>query len=389
VAAAVVVDAVRTAVGRHNGKLSGWHPVDLAAEVLVGLLERNDLDPALIDDVILGCVSQTGEQGFNVARNAALAAGFPEAVPGTTIDRQCSSAQQAVHFAAQGVAAGAYDVVVAGGVESSTRVPLGTTTVKGPGLPFGPRVVQRYQPAGGLVPQGVAAELLAERWGLSRDDLDGYSLGSHERAARAAAEGRFDREIVPVTVDDRRAKVRFTVDEGIAAGASIDSLGALKPTFRSGGRITAGNSAPAADGAAAVLVASEEAAARLGLVARARFVAFSVVGVDPLTMLSGAIPATTAVLARAGLSLDQVDRVEVHEAFAAVVLAWAAEHRPDLERVNVDGGAIALGHPVGCSGARMLATLVWELERCRGRFGLQVMSAGGGVANGLVVERLG
>jgi len=389
VAAAVVVDAVRTAVGLRNGRLSGWHPVDLAAEVLGGLLERNDLDPGLVDDVILGCVSQTGEQGFDVARNAALAAGFPESVPGTTIDRQCASGQQAVHFAAQGVAAGAYDVVVAGGVESSTRVPLGTTTVKGPGLPFGPGVMQRYQRAGGLVPQGVAAERLAEQWGLSREDLDAYSLASHERAARAAAEGRFDREIIPVTVDGRRAKVELTVDEGIGAGVSVESLRSVKPTFRVDGRITAGNSAPAADGAAAVLVASEEAAARLGLVARARFVAFSVVGVDPLTMHSGPIPATAAVLDRAGLSLDQIDRVEVHEAFAAVVLAWTAEHHPDPDAVNVDGGAIALGHPVGCSGARMLATLVWELERCRGRFGLQVVSAGGGMANGLIVERLG
>ncbi len=387
--AAVVVDAVRTAVGRRNGKLAGWHPVDLAAEVLVGLLGRNDVDPGLVDDVILGCVSQTGEQGLNVARNAALAAGLPETVPGTTIDRQCGSGQQAIHFAAQGVAAGTYDVVVAGGVESSTRVPLGTTMVKGPGLPFGPRVVQRYQPAGGLVPQGVAAELVAEQWGLSREELDRYSLASHQRAARATAEGRFDREIIPVTVDDRRAKVEFRADEGIGAGTSAESLGSLKPTFRSDGRITAGNSAPAADGAAAVLMASEEAAERLGLGARARFVAFSVVGVDPLTMLTGPISATTAVLERAGLNLDQVDRVEIHEAFAAVVLAWAAEHHPHPDRVNVNGGAIALGHPVGCSGARMLATLVWELERCGGRFGLQAMSAGGGMATGLIVERLG
>ncbi len=386
-APAVVVDAVRTAVGRRNGTLAGWHPVDLAAEVLVGLLERSDVDPGLVDDVILGCVSQTGEQGLNVARNAALAAGFPESVPGATIDRQCGSGQQAVHFAAQGVAAGAYDLVVAGGVESSTRVPFGTTMVKGPGLPFGPRVVQRYQPAGGLVPQGVSAELVAERWGLSREELDVYSLESHQRAARATAEGRFDREIIPVTVNDRRAKVELSADEGI--GASAESLGSLKPTFRADGRITAGNSAPAADGAAAVLLASEEMAARLGLVARARFVAFSVVGVDPLSMLTGPIDATAAVLGRAGLNLDEVDRVEIHEAFAAVVLAWAAEHHPDPDRVNVDGGAIALGHPVGCSGARMLATLVWELERCGGRFGLQTMSAGGGMATGLIVERLG
>ncbi len=388
-ATAVVVDAVRTALGRRNGKLAGWHPVDLAAEVLGALVERNDLDPALVDDVILGCVSQTGEQGLNVARSAALAAGFPDSVPGTTIDRQCGSGQQAVHFAAQGVAAGAYDVVVAGGVESMTRVPLGTTMVKGPGVPFGPRVVQRYQPAGGLVPQGVAAETVAEGWGLTRADLDAYSVQSHARAARASDDGCFGHEIVPVTVDDRRAKSQFTADEGICAGISLDDLGALKPTFRQDGLITAGNSAPASDGAAAVLVASEEAASRLGLVARARFGAFSVVGVDPVVMLTGAVPATAAVLERAGLALDEIDRFEVHEAFAASVLAWAAELRPDPERVNVDGGAIALGHALGCSGARMLATLVGGLERSGGRYGLQAMAEGGGMANALVVERLG
>jgi len=387
-ATAVVVDAVRTALGRRNGKLAGWHPVDLAAEVLMALVERNDLDPAVVDDVILGCVSQTGEHGLNVARNAALAAGFPDSVPGTTVDRQCGSGQQAVHFAAQGVAAGAYDVVVAGGVESMSRVPLGTTMVKGPGLPFGPRVVQRYQAAGGLVPQGVAAESVAEQWDLTREELDAYSLQSHARAGRASGEGSFDGEIVPVTVEERRAKVQFTVDEGISAQASLDTLAALKPTFRTGGRITAGNSAPASDGAAAVLVASEEAAARLGLVPRARFAAFSVVGSDPLTMLTGTVPATTAVLERAGLTLDDIDRFEVHESFAASVLAWAAEHHPDPERVNVDGGAIALGHPLGCSGARMLATLVCGLERDGGRFGLQTMAEGGGMANALVVERL-
>jgi acetyl-CoA acetyltransferase family protein len=393
VAGAVVVDAVRTAVGRRNGKLASWHPVDLAAQVLAALLERNDLDPGVVDDVILGCVSQTGEQGLNVARNAALAAGFPDSVPGTTIDRQCASGQQAIHFAAQGVAAGAYDVVVAGGVESSTRVPMGTTTVKGPGLPFGPRVVERYKPAGGLVPLGMAAEAVAEQWDLSRDQLDAYALTSHQRASRAAAEGRFEREIAAVVADNGRAEVGFDVDEGVATGdgarISIERLGALKPTYRTGGRITAGNSAPVADGAAAVLVASEEAAGRLGLAPRARFVAFSVVGVDPLTMLTGPVPATTSVLGRAGLIIDQIDRVEINEDFAATVLAWAAEHHPDPERVNVGGGAIALGHPLGCSGARMLTTLVWELERCGGRFGLQAMSAGGGVATGVVVERLG
>ena len=355
---AVVVDAVRTPIGRRNGGLAGWHPVDLAAETLRALVGRNDLDPALVDDVILGCVSQTGEQGLNVARNAALAAGFPESVPGTTVDRQCGSGQQAVHFAAQGVMAGAYDVVVAGGVESMSRVPMGITTVKGPGMPFGPRMVQRYQSAGGLVPQGIAAELVAERWELSREALDAYSLESHRKAAQATAEGRFDREIVPVTVEHRRGKAELRTDEGIRRDTSAEALAALKPAFRPDGRVTAGNSSPISDGAAAVLVTSEEAAARLGLVPRAR------------------------------LSLDDVDRVEVNEAFASVVLAWAAEHRPDPGRLNVSGGAIALGHPLGCSGARLLTTLVWELERSRGRYGLVATCEGGGMANATLLERL-
>ncbi len=385
---AVVVDAVRTAIGRRNGRLAGWHPVDLAGELLAALVERNDLDPAVIDDVILGCVSQTGEQGLNVARNAALAAGFPESVPGTTVDRQCGSAQQAVHFAAQGVMAGAYDVVVAGGVESMSRVPMGVTTVKGPGMPFGPRVMQRYQPVGGLVPQGIAAELVAEQWNLSREELDAYSLESHRRASRAAKARWFDSEIVPITVEGPRRKQQFRVDEGVRADTSLEALGALKPAFKAGGRITAGNSSQISDGAAAVLVTSEAAADRLGLVPRARFVAFAVVGVDPITMLTGPVPATTAVLERTGVRLDDVDRVEVSEAFAPVVLAWAREHHADVERVNVCGGAIALGHPLGCSGARMLTTLLGELERCGGRLGLSVICEGGGMANAVLVESL-
>ena len=384
---AVVVDAVRTPIGRRNGGLAGWHPVDLAAEVLRALGERNDLDPGVIDDVILGCVSQTGEQGLNVARNAALAAGFPESVPGTTVDRQCGSGQQAVHFAAQGVMAGAYDVVVAGGVESMSRIPMGVTTVKGPGMPFGPRVVQRYQPVGGLVPQGIAAELVAERWELSREQLDAYSLESHRRAARATADGWFDAEIVPLTVETGRGKKELRADEGVRTDTTAEALAGLKPAFKPDGRITAGNSSQVSDGAAAVLVASEEAASRLGLVPRARFTAFSVVGVDPVTMLTGPIPATAAVLERAGLALEDVDRAEVNEAFAPAVLAWAAELGADLARVNTCGGAIALGHPLGCSGARLLTTLVWELERTRGRFGLVTTCEGGGMANATLVER--
>jgi len=386
--AAVIVDAVRTPLGRRNGRLRDWHPVDLAAEVLRALVARNDLDPAAIDDVILGCFNQTGEQALNVARNAALAAGFPESVPGTTVDRQCGSSQQAVHFAAQGVMAGAYDVVVAGGVESMSRVPMGSAILNGPGLPFGPRVQQRYLPAGGLVPRGIAAERIAERWQLSRDDLDAYSLRSHMKAAAATDEGRFTQEIVPVMVDSTRGKAEMWADEGVRRDTSLEALAALKPAFEAGGRITAGNSSQITDGAAAVLIMSEERAASLGLTPRARLVAFAVVGVDPVTMLTGPIPATATVLHRAGLALGDIDRFEVNEAFASVVLAWAADTGADLDKVNVNGGAIALGHPVGCSGARLTATLLCELERSSGRYGLQTMCEGGGMANALILERL-
>jgi acetyl-CoA acetyltransferase family protein len=386
---AVIVDAVRTPLGRRHGRLRDWHPVDLAAEVLRALVARNDLDPATIDDVIFGCFSQTGEQALNVARSAALAAGFPDSVPGTTVDRQCGSSQQAVHFAAQGVMAGAYDVVVAGGVESMTRVPMGSAILNGPGLPFGPRVQQRYQPAGGLVPQGIAAERVAQAWNLSRVDLDAYSLRSHRLAAAATDEGRFDREIVPVTVDSPRGKQQMRADEGIRRDTTLEALAGLKPAFETGGRITAGNSSQITDGAAAVLIMSEERAEALGLSPRARLAAFAVVGVDPVMMLTGPIPATTVVLRRAGLALADVDRFEVNEAFASVVLAWAAEHGADLDKVNVNGGAIALGHPLGCSGARLTATLLCELERSRGRYGLQTMCEGGGMANALVLETPG
>jgi acetyl-CoA acyltransferase len=389
-ATAVIVDAVRTPLGKRNGALRDWHPVDLLAHVLRAVVERSGLDPALVDDVIAGCVSQTGEQALNVARNAALAAGFPESVPGTTVDRQCGSSQQALHFAAQGVMAGAYDVVIAAGVESMTRVPMGSTILNGPGKPFGPQLAQRYLPAGGLVPQGLAAERVAERWGLTREALDAYSLESHRRAVQATDSGRFKREIVPVTVDATTRKRQFKVDEGIRRDTSLDALARLKPAFvKDGGTVTAGNASQLSDGAAAVLVMSEERAATLGLVPRARFMSFAVAGDDPLTMLTATVPATRTVLARAGLVLDQIDVFEVNEAFAAVVLAWAAELGPDMERVNVNGGAIALGHPLGCSGARLTATLLSELERSGGRYGLQTMCEGGGMANALVLERLG
>ncbi len=395
---AVIVDAVRTAGGKRNGKLSGWHPVDLAAETLKALVERNDLDPGLIEDVIMGCVMQVGAQGVNIARNAALAAGFPESVAGTTVDRQCGSSQQALHFAAQGVMAGQYDVAVAAGVEVMSLVPMGASAmVPAVGAPFGPTVALRYEPVGGLVPQGISAEMIADKWGLSREDLDTFGAMSQQRAARAAAEGRFDREILPVAtkVRDREtgkiveADADVTGDEGIRPDTTVETLAKLKPAFKPDGKVTAGNSSQITDGSSAVLVMSGEKASALGLTPRARFHAFALAGVDPVTMLLGPIPATTKVLERAKLTLDDIDLVEINEAFASVVLAWEAEHHPDMTKVNVNGGAIALGHPLGCSGTKLMATLLNELERTGGRWGLQTMCEGGGMANATIIERLG
>ncbi|HVE45954.1 MAG TPA: thiolase family protein [Acidimicrobiales bacterium] len=390
--AAVVVDAVRTACGRRNGKLAGWHSTDLAASVLRAVVERSDLDPAMVDDVIMGCVMQVGEQSLNVGRNAVLAAGFPESVPGTSIDRQCGSSQQAVHFAAQAVMAGAADVVIAAGVESMSRVPMGVSMqVVGAGMPFGPAVLARYAGEGGLVPQGVAAELMAERWGLSREALDEYAAGSQQKAFRARDEGRFAAEILPLPVRDQNGHATgemFGADEGVRAGTTAAILAGLKPAFTPGGTVTAGNSSQISDGAAAVLVMSEERCSALGLSPRARLCAFALAGVDPVLMLSGPIPATQKVLERAKLSIYDIDVFEVNEAFASVVLAWATELRPDMAKVNVNGGAIALGHPIGASGARLLTTLVHELERRKGRYGLQVMCTGGGQATALIVERV-
>jgi len=385
---AVIVDAVRTPLGRRNGALKDVHPVDLAALTLDSIVQRNDLDPDLVEDVIMGCVMQVGDQAVNVGRNAALAAGFPESVVGTTVDRQCGSSQQAAHFAAQGVIAGAYDVVIAAGVESMTRVPMGASFTPG-SQPFGPKVFARYQERGGLVPQGISAELIAEKWNISREDNDRFSVESHLRAAQATDEGRFEREIVPVEVAAEAGTTTFSRDEGIRPDSSLEKLAALKPAFKPDGVITAGNSSQISDGAAAVLVTSEEAASRLGLTPRARFHSFALAGVDPVFMLTGPIPATTKVLERAKMTLDQMDLVEINEAFAPVVLAWEKEHHPDMAKVNVNGGAIALGHPLGCSGARLAATLVSELERTGGRWGLQVMCEGGGMANAMIIERLG
>ena len=385
---AVIVDAIRTPLGRRNGKLKDWHPVDLAAETLKALQERNDLDPSVVDDVVMGCVMQVGEQAANVARNAVLAAGWPESVPGTTIDRQCGSSQQAAHFAAQGVIAGAYDVVVAAGVEVMSRVPMGASMIDGKyGFPFGPKVGARYADQGGLVPQGISAELIADQWDLSREDLDRYGVRSQEFARRATDEGRFEREILPVLGADGEM---MSVDEGLR-DTTMESLGNLKPSFRAeedGGRVTAGNSSQITDGASALLIMSEEKASALGLTPRARFINFSLAGADPRLMLTAPIPATAKVLERAGMSIDDIDLVEINEAFASVVLAWEKEFHPDMDRVNQNGGAIALGHPLGCSGARLMTTLLNELERTGGRYGLQTMCEGGGMANATIIERL-
>lgn len=388
---AVIVDAVRTPVGRRNGVFKDIHAVDLAAIPLEAIVERNNLDPETIDDVIMGNVGQAGEQAWNIGRNALLAAGFPESVPAVTIDRQCGSSQQSAHFAAQGIMAGVQDIVIAAGVEHMTRVPMGSSA-EGPGQPFGPRMMQRY--AQGLVPQGISAELVAEKWGISREELDELSLESHRRAARATEEGRFDGQIIPVEItrDDKSTEI-VTKDEGIRWDTSLEKLAGLQPAFKSDGVVTAGNSSQISDGAVAVLIMSEEKASELGLTPKARFVSFSVVGVDPITMLTGPIPATEMALERAGLSIEDIDLFEINEAFASVPVAWRMEHGGTdpmalWERTNVNGGAIALGHPLGASGGRLMTDLVWELERTGGRYGLQSMCEGGGLANGTIIERI-
>jgi acetyl-CoA acyltransferase len=336
---------------------------------------------------------QVSEQSLNIGRNAVLAAGWPESVPGTTIDRQCGSSQQALHFAAQGVMAGAYDVVVAAGVESMTRTPMGSSVVRELGYPFGPRMMARYAEKGGLVGQGIGAEMIADQWAISREELDAFSARSHQRAARATAEGRFENEIIPVAIRDDEGNdtdERLTADEGIRPESTVETLAKLKPAFKpEGGKITAGNSSQITDGASAVLIMSEEKASALGLRPRARFHAFALAGVDPITMLTGPIPATTTVLERVKMTLDDIDSIEINEAFASVVLAWEKEHHPNMELVNPNGGAIALGHPLGASGGKLLSTLLNELERTDGRYGLLTMCEGGGLANATIIERLG
>ena len=366
---ALIIDALRTPVGKRGGALKDRHPVGLLAQTLRALVDRVQIEAGTIDDVIAGCVSQVGEQALNIARCALLEAGFPHHVPGTTVDRQCGSGQQAIAFAAQGVASGAYDAVIACGVESMTRVPLGASFLHGPGVPM-----ER------IFNQGISAELIARRWNLTREELDAYSLRSHERAAHATRAGYFASQFVPIAQLDR--------DEGIRTDSSLEKLASLKPAFQENGVVTAGNSSQISDGAAAVLVASEGFATRSGLRPRARIVANAVMGDDPELMLAATIPATRSVLARAGLRMGEIDLFEVNEAFAAVVLAWARELDADLAKVNVNGGSIAIGHPLGSTGARLMSVLLNELERRGGRYGLQVMCEGGGMANATIIERI-
>ncbi|AII07513.1 thiolase family protein [Rhodococcus opacus] len=380
---AVIVEAVRSPIGRRKGGLAEVHPVDLSATVLTALLDRSGVDAATVDDVLWGCVGQVGEQAGNIARNAVLAAGWPESVPGTTIERQCGSSQQALHFAAAGVISGQYDVVVAGGVESMTRIPMGSARRVGLGDPNSEAIRRRYE--GIEFNQGRGAEILADRYEQSRGWLDEYSLRSHQRAAQAADDGRFTGEIVPVTLPDG---TKLEVDEGIRRTTTLEKLAQLEPAFGEDGRITAGNASQISDGAAALLVMSGERARQLGLTPLARVHTATVVGDDPVAMLAGPIPATARVLERAGLAMDDIGAFEVNEAFASVVGAWLRATGAPEDRVNSLGGAIALGHPLGGSGARLATTLVHHMRADGVRYGLQTMCEGGGMANATVYENL-
>ena len=386
---AVIVEAVRTPVGRGkaNGTLHPEHPVDLMAHSLREVLQRSGIDPNQVDDVIGGVVTAVGDQASNMTRRAALAAGYPESVPATTVDRQCGSSQQAIHFAAQGVISGAYDLAVAAGSESMSRIPMGSNLV-GTEDPAGVAFAERYPE--GLVPQGISAELIAARWGISRTEMDEFALSSHAKAAAATEEGRFKREISPIRGLDR--------DEGIRTGSTLDALAGLRPAYydeaisarfpQIGWNITAGNASQINDGSAAVIITTSEKAKELGLTPMARLHSFAVVGDDPLMMLTAVIPATKKVLSRAGLTMNDIDLFEVNEAFASVVLAWAKETGADLSKVNVNGGAIAIGHPLGGSGARIMTTMVHALAEREQRFGLQVMCEAGGLSNATIIERL-
>jgi acetyl-CoA acyltransferase len=385
---AVIVEAVRSPLGKRNGRLKDHHPVDLLAEVLGELVARSGVEAGRVDDVICGCVSQIGEQSLNIGRNAWLAAGLPEEVPATTIDRQCGSSQQAAHFAAQGVIAGAYDIAIACGVENMTRVPMGSSAAT-QGFPFSDRLMARYE--GGLVPQGISAELIAERWELTRDDLDRFGARSHELAGKATAAGAFKKEIHPIKVAGEDGTELFETDEGIRT-PNLEKMAALPPAFKADGVVTAANSSQITDGASALLIMERETAESLGLEPRARFAGFALAGTDPITMLTGPIPATRKVLEKSGLTLKDVGLVEINEAFASVVLAWKKELDIDdawfEDSVNVNGGAIALGHPLGASGARLMTTLLHAMEERDARYGLQTMCEGGGLANATLIELL-
>jgi acetyl-CoA acyltransferase len=375
---AVIVEAVRTPVGKRNGGLSGVHPADLSAHVLQSLAERAGIDPALVDDVIWGCVSQVGEQTFDIARTAVLSAGWPETVPGTTVDRQCGSSQQSVHFAAAGVVSGQYDLAVAGGVEVMSRVPMGSTFTASP---LGERYTARY---GGEFPnQGVGAEAIAEQWGLSRTQLDEFAVASHERAAAAQDEGRFDAQLAPYTLPDGTV---IAADEGVRRGSTVETLAGLKTAFKPDGVITAGNSSQISDGSAALLITTSEWAAAHGLTPIARIHTAVLAGAAPMPMLTAPIPATQKALAKSGLRIDEIGAFECNEAFASVPLAWMKEIGIDDKVVNPNGGAIALGHPLGGSGARLMTTLVHHMRDNGIRYGLQTMCEGGGQANATILE---
>jgi acetyl-CoA acyltransferase len=382
----VIVGAVRTPVGKRNGSLRGIHPVDLSAHVLQALAGRAGIDPGRVDDVIWGCVSQVGEQTYNVGRSAVLAAGWPERVPATTIDRQCGSSQQAAEFAAAGVIAGRYDIAIAGGVESMTRVPLGSSAGVS-GLPFGQAVLDRYQVE--MFNQGLGAEQIADKWGIDRGRADDIGLESHHRAAAAIDEGRFAAQIAPIEVTDSGGATQlFSTDEGPRRGGTRDSVAQLRPAFRPDGVHTAANSSQISDGAAALLITTSEIAPSLGLRPLVRFHTSVVLGVDPVTMLTGPIPATAAALEKSGLSLGDIGAFEVNEAFASVLGAWQTETGADPAKVNPNGGAIALGHPLGATGARLMTSLVYHMVDHEIDYGLQTMCEGGGMANATILERI-
>ncbi len=380
---AVIVEAVRTPMGRRAGVLSGIHPNDLGAKVLNELVNRAGIEAGQVEDVVFGCVDQVGEQGANVARNVLLTADFPYTVPATSVDRQCGSGQQAIHFAANLIQAGVCDITIGGGVESMSRVPLGVNIMQGPGAPFQPSMMEKYP----LTPQGISAEEIAVKWGVERQEADEFALHSQEKAKKARDEGRFDREMLQIDVKLEGLDHTVKADEGIRE-SSLEKLSTLQPSFRPDGIHHAGNSSQITDGSSAVLLMSREKAEELGKKPRARIVGQAVVGSDPVLMLTGPITATPKVLKHAGLELKDIDLIEINEAFASVVLAWKREVEPDMSKVNVNGGAIALGHPLGATGARLMTTMLHELERTGGRYGLQVMCCGGGLGTATIIERL-